>query len=366
MRQGHTSLWRTDLGAWNLRITRGTEPLFILASVMCVLAIGIALVATLMGSSDRLVIAAIFAAGLAQLAILALARRDNRDVVIRKLLADLAALDRRVAILTEVRVPVKMKPEPEEKVLLPQLGPAQAIDQPQIAQEQLDFYLEPVVDLSSGRTAHYRASVMLRMADGVSFGMDSVQAGADRAGVRPLLETLTLARALPALRRLKERGRGAMIFTPASAGSFASEDFLARVEDILEAGEGIADAVVLDMSEVALAELSAEGMQGVTRLADKGIHFCLSGASSYGPDPATLASIGFRFVMVEAHLLARSDYDEFAQACGYAGIEIIAAHVDTRDVLAQLRGHTSLGFGELFAPPRLVRELRDSQDAAAA
>jgi EAL domain-containing protein (putative c-di-GMP-specific phosphodiesterase class I) len=325
-------------------------------------AIGLGLAAAMTGRSDMLVVAAILAAGLAQLAILALARRDDRDALIRKLFSDFGALDRRVAMLTEMRPPLAQA-VPERQTALSASGPEPSLNLPQ---EQLDFYLEPVVDLSSGRTAHYRASVMLRMADGMSFGMESVQAGADRAGVRPLLETLTLARALPALRRLKERGRGAMIFMPASAGSFASEDYLARVEEILEAGDGIAETVVLEMSEAALAELSSEGMQGVTRLADRGIHFCLSGARSQGPDPATLASIGFRFVMVETHLLCRSDYDAFAQACVYAGLEIIAAHVGMRDALGQLRSQTSLGFGALFAPPRLVRDLRESENAAAA
>jgi EAL domain-containing protein (putative c-di-GMP-specific phosphodiesterase class I) len=336
-----------------------------MAGIMCVAAIGMALTAAMMGRSDMLLVTAVFTAALAQLVILALARSDGRDVAIRKLLSDFAALDRRVAILTEVRLPPAQS-EPEAEAELPEAEMAPSPDLPQMPQEQLDFYLEPVVDLSSGRTAHYRASVMLRMPDGTSFGMDSVLVGADRAGVRPLLESLTLARALPALRRLKDRGRSAMIFTPASADSFASEEFLTRVEDILEAGEGIAEGVVLDMSEVALSELSSEGMQGVTRLADRGVNFCLSGASCHGPDPATLASIGFRFVMVEAHMLARSEYDEFAQGCGYAGIEIIAANVDTRDALALLRGHTSLGFGELFAPPRLVRDMRDSENAVAA
>lgn len=321
-------------------------------------AMGLALAAAMTGRSDMLLVAAISAAGLAQLAILALARPDNRDVLIRKLFADFVALDRRVTALAETH-PAPPQDESE-------LSEAEAEESPDPPQEQLDFYLEPVVDLSSGRTAHYRASVMLRMGDGMSFGMESVQAGADRAGVRPLLETLTLARALPALRRLKERGRNAMIFTPASADSFASEDYLTRVEEILEAGDGIADAVVLEMSAAALAALSPEGMQGVTRLADRGVHFCLSGARSQGPDPATLASIGFRFVMVDAYLLARSDYEDFAQACVYAGIEIIAAEVDERDVLGQLRGHTSLGFGAVFAPPRLVRDLRESENAAAA
>lgn len=330
---------------------------------MCGAAICLTLAAALMGRGDLLLVTAIFAASLAQLAILAFARTDGRDVAIRKLLADFAVLDRRVARLSEMQPPAKVPAAlaPQAALTPPSSEPSQALPQ-----EQLDFYLEPVVDLSSGRTAHYRASVMLRMADGMSFGMESVQAGADRAGVRPLLETLTLARALPALRRLKERGRNAMIFTPASAESFASEEFLARVEEILEAGDGIAQAVVLDMSEAALAELSAEGMQGVTRLSDKGVNFCLSGASSHGPDPATLVGIGFRFVMVEAQFLARREYDEFAQACGYAGIEIIAANVDTRDALARLRGHISLGFGGLFAPPRLVRDLRESENAAAA
>jgi EAL domain-containing protein (putative c-di-GMP-specific phosphodiesterase class I) len=333
---------------------------------MCAAAIGLALAAALMGRSDLLLIIAVFASALAQLAILALARPDGREVVIRKLLADFAVLDHRVANLSEMQLTAQPQAQPELQGELPEPEADPSTTLPQLPQEQLDFYLEPVIDLSSGRTAHYRASVMLRMPDGTRFGMESVQAGADRAGVRPLLESLTLARALPALRRLKDRGRSAMIFTPASADSFASEEFLARVEDVLQAGDGIAEGVVLELTETALAELSSEGMQGLTRLSDSGVKFCLSQASSHGPDPATLANIGFRFVMVEAQLLARRDYDEFAQACGYAGIEIIAASVDARESLALLRGHTTMGFGALFAPPRLVRDLRESENAAAA
>lgn len=349
-----------------MRINWGTQSLSILAGVLCVAAIGAVLLAAAMGRSDILLIAAIFMLGLAQLAGLMLGRADNRDAALRTMAADLNALERRVGILTEIRVPVKA-PAPQGEV--PVASGAGLPDAPAPSEtptDQLDFYLEPMVDLSSGRTAHYRASIMLRMADGMRIGMESVQRGAERAGVRPLLETLTLARALPALRRLQERGRSAMIFAPASAASFASEDFLARVEEILDAGSQIAASIVLDVNEAALAELSEEGMQGVTRLAERGVNFCLSGASGYGPVPGTLATLGFRFVMVEADLLKGDGFNDFAQGCLDAGLEVVAAHVDTREQLSQLQGYTSLGFGTLFAPPRLVRDMRGHDGAVAA
>lgn len=347
-----------------LRIIWGAKPFFILSGLMCAAAIALALLAA-MGRGDTGLAVGLFLLGLGQLAALALWQMDRSAALAHKTAAELKALERRVAILTEVRPPVHAKPHKdistEPKPEMP-AGPAPAA----MREEHLDFYLEPVIDLSNGRTAHYRASVMLRMADGMRFGMESVQRGAERAGVKPLLETLTLARALPALRRLQERGRSAMIFAPASAESFAAEEFLSRVEEILDAGDQVAAGVILEVSEAALASLSDAGMAGITRLADRGVSFCLANASAQGPVPATLASLGFRFVMMEANLLGGSDPDMFAHACMDAGIEIIAAHVDTREQLSRLQGYTSLGHGTVFAPPRLVRDMRQSEGSVAA
>lgn len=341
-------------------MNRTIRPLVVVVGLICIAAIGLALAAAAIGRSEFILIAAVFAMGLAQLVSMTQSREGQHTRKIRKLEARVLSLEKQLA----AGEPGEAKKAEQDADDLPS-GSRVAPPSPSKA-DNLDFYLEPIIDLSSGRTAHYRASVSLRLADGARFGMDSVKQGAERAGVGSMFELLAFVRAVPVLQRLKSRGRSVSIFAPASAASFANPKFMQRIGNLLSSEPEIAAGLVIEVSESEMARLSDEGMRGLAKLADQGICFCLSGTKGRGPEVATLADLGFRYVIMDARLIESGMGKDFVAGCRQNGIEIIAGQVDERDMLLGLPDRATFGFGPLFAAPRLVRPSQDEATGKAA
>ncbi len=331
-------------------------------------AIVLALAAAAMGHTDMILIAAVFTLGLAQLVFMASADTEFSSQMMR----EIKQLRDRVAHLEvmPLQLPETLSNSPSRSA--PSAADARMAARmentaaPGLFTEQLDFYLEPVIDLGSGRTAHYRASLMMRMPGGVRFGMDSVRRGAERAGVGAQLEALNLARALPVLSKLRERGRDASIFVPVTADSLADVSFMDRVLELAGMQNEMISRVVLDVDAANLSGLDSEPMRGLQRLAGMGFGFCLSGLrDGQGPQPALLEKLGFCFLAVDAKLIDAGVFANYIRACREMGIEVIAAQVDDADMLIGLPDKASLGFGSLFAQPRLVRQDQPLSAAAA-
>jgi hypothetical protein len=114
-------------------------------------------------------------------------------------------------------------------------------------------------------------------------------------------------------------------------------------------------------------------MEGLARLAELGATLSLSEARLEGPDPATLALLGFRFFDLDVPWLASAHgwdaFDEDGDVCCLArraeaaGLTVIAANVAASHELERVRPFARLARGPLFSPPRIVR--RDIADLPA-
>jgi cyclic-di-GMP phosphodiesterase TipF (flagellum assembly factor) len=244
----------------------------------------------------------------------------------------------------------------------------------QFEEERFDLYLEPIVQIEDGSTRHYRGSLSLRMTDGTRVGMETIQHQATKAGLMPMLDILTVTRVLPVLRRLMQRQRGVGIFCTASAASLADRDFIQKLNGLISDNSDLAKGLIIEVKQQALAELSKEGQEGLARLAELGVTFCLGDADGHGADVQTLSHLGFHYVAMDVMTLANASSKQaeeklnaFARDASFHGLEVIAGNVSTRTELAAVSTRASLGYGALFSPPRLVRhEIAASSAAAAA
>jgi cyclic-di-GMP phosphodiesterase, flagellum assembly factor TipF len=241
-------------------------------------------------------------------------------------------------------------------------------------EERFDLYLEPIVQIEDGSTRHYRGSLSLRMSDGTRVGMETIQHQATKAGLMPMLDILTVTRVLPVLRRLMQRQRGVGIFCTASPASLADQDFISKLNGLISDNSDLAKGLIIEVKQHALAELSKEGQEGLAKLAEHGVTFCLGDADGHGPDVQTLSDLGFHYIAMDVMTLANSSSKQaeekliaFTRDASFHGLEVIAGNVSTRTELAAVSAKASLGFGSLFSPPRLVRaEIATSSAAAAA
>ena len=242
---------------------------------------------------------------------------------------------------------------------------------------KLDLLLEPVVELDGTSTVYYRASVSLNREDGSRVGPYLLALSAERGGFMPVLDLALFRQVCPVLRHLKARNRRAGVFCPLSAHSFADRNILDELIRFLRANQDAAGGMVIEVSQASLAALSPSGMEGLAYLAELGATLSLSDARVEGPDPATLALLGFRFLDLDIAALASTHgwdgFDEggevsrLAGRAEQAGLTVIAANIASAPELERVRMFARLARGSLFSPPRIVRrDIADRTDQAAA
>lgn len=256
-------------------------------------------------------------------------------------------------------------------------GEAASMDAGSLDAGQLDLHLEPVVELDATRTVYYRASLALTRKDGSLVGSHLLSLGAAGDGFAPALDLALFRRVCPVIRHLKARSRRPGVFCPLSPQAFAERDVLDELVQFLRANEDAAGAMVIEISQSDLAALSPAGMDGLAWLAELGATLSLREARLEGPDPATLALLGFRFFDLDVAALARihgwEAFDEdgdvrgLARRAEEAGLTVIAANVARAEELEHVRPFARLARGSLFSPPRIVRrDIADQPDQAAA
>ena len=240
-------------------------------------------------------------------------------------------------------------------------------------EERFDLYLEPIVQIEDGSTRHYRASLSLRMADGTRVGMETIQHQATKAGLMPMLDILTITRAMSVLRKLMQRQRGVSIFCTASTAALADTDFITRLNRLIVDNHDVARALVVALGQPDLGALSPQGQEGLVRLAEQGVALCLTDADGQGVEARALRDLGFRFVAMDIMTLANSSSKQaddtvaaFVRDASLHNLNVIASNVATRTELAAITTRAGLGFGPLFSPPRLVRHDLTGQVASAA
>jgi EAL domain-containing protein (putative c-di-GMP-specific phosphodiesterase class I) len=226
--------------------------------------------------------------------------------------------------------------------------------------ERLDLLLEPVIELSSGDTNHYRA--LLNMVDdqGQEVAHADLMAKAEENGVRPRLDQHLLRQVLPVFRRLRLKHPAMRLFVPLGAASLNTSDDLARLIALLEQSSDVAPGVVLEISHQSLGLLSAAGIEGLARLGRLGTNMCLARVSLTGLDLMSLRQLGVRFLDIDArgfeqgHGVAPS-WTEFAQFARSMQFQIVAGHVETAAQSLAAGRLARFGYGPYFAPPRRVR-----------
>jgi EAL domain-containing protein (putative c-di-GMP-specific phosphodiesterase class I) len=363
------------------RRSRATAVIYLGFCGLTVVAIGVSVAAVYGAIGEQAVAAAVGLVGLVQLSILVRNwRRASAGASSPVVVApERHARDRAVAAVTKDR---RAGPDMLESTS-PRAGAddagskvgqsagtvATGIDL--LDQGRLDLHLEPVVELAGARTLYYRSTLALTRHDGSRMGPYLLSLSAERGGFASDLDLALFRRVCPVIRHLKARSRRPGVFCPLSPQSFAERDVLDELIEFLKANQDAAGGMVIEISQPDLAALSPAGMEGLAYLAELGATLSLSEARLEGPDPATLALLGFRFFDLDIAALASTygwdAFNEDGEICRLAGraeqagLTVIAANVVRSEELERVRPFARLARGSLFSPPRVVR--RDITDA---
>jgi|GEM_PF-1866389 len=227
------------------------------------------------------------------------------------------------------------------------------------AQERLDLLLEPVVELATGATAHYRARVNMVSQSGGEVLHEEMMRQADAGGMRAALDVHVARLAFPVLRRLRNKHPAMCLLLPLGAATLKTEQDISRLLQVMDDME-TARGIVFDIAQGDLAGLDGSGIAGLARLGRLGVRMALSKVSVTGLDLASLRQLGVRFLDIDAKgLSARAEsapaWIEFAQFARAMQFQMIGGGIESASQADNASRVARFGYGPYFAPPRRVR-----------
>jgi EAL domain-containing protein (putative c-di-GMP-specific phosphodiesterase class I) len=220
--------------------------------------------------------------------------------------------------------------------------------------------LEPVVDLFTSKTTHYRLHLGMVREDGEEVASETVLHHADRTGLRAGFDLHAAREALQLLQRLRQRDAGLSIFLPVGAHTLQSGETVDRLVGLLSEYGSVANGLVLEIPHAMLAGLSDLGLEGLAKLARGGHTLALSNVSTSGVDLPALSKLNVRFVSINvANVLAGDGLSkailQFAQVARSLRVQMVVTNVSDQRVVSHISKITRFASGPVFAEPRRVR-----------
>ncbi len=228
------------------------------------------------------------------------------------------------------------------------------------AREHFNFLLEPIIDLTTNRTAHYRVRFSITAANGIEIDYSKLTLNADRGELRPTLDVHVINQAIPLLRRLRARHPAMRMFIPLGAATLVSENTIALVTQMLSEADNVAQGMVFELTHDALAGLNEAGIAGLAAIARIGATLALTGASIAGLDLAALRQLGVKFIGIEARSIepgfgVTQTWLDFAEVARGMQFQILLTNVENSAQAASASQIARLVAGHFFAPPRRVK-----------
>lgn len=226
--------------------------------------------------------------------------------------------------------------------------------------DDLTVSLEPIVDLQSGGTAHYRVHLGLASKSVENFNHENLLHHADRIGVRTQLDIFVAREAALLLRRLRERDPTLLMFMPIGAATLANPKAMAQILSDRQVDYDVASGLALELPHAMLAGLTDQALEGLATLARNGVLLALTHASVSGLDLNALATLNVRFVSLGMGALGASDRPNaalinFAAVARKSRVQLIISDVSNPRVIASLPQISRLACGPCFAAPRRVK-----------
>jgi EAL domain-containing protein (putative c-di-GMP-specific phosphodiesterase class I) len=235
--------------------------------------------------------------------------------------------------------------------------------------DQLLVSLEPIVDLHSGSTAHYRIHLGMSSPTGGELSHELLLHHADRKGVRSQLDIFVAREAGLLLRRLRVRDPGLNIFIPIGAATLSSPESLNRLIADRHAAADVAAGLSFEIPHASLAGLTEVALEGLAVLARQGAILALSNVSLAGLDLNAMNTLNVRYVGLDVGAIdpatgPTSSMIGFAQAARASRVQMVVTGVSDPRVVAKLPQITRLAAGPCFAEPRRVKREMAQETAA--
>lgn len=275
----------------------------------------------------------------------------------------LAEWQRHLAVVPAAPV---VQPEPVQAVEMQDEQPLEAthvdadVPPPAPPQPGIATSLEPIVDMFSGKTAHYRLHFALTVEGEPDIPQDRISHFADEGALRPGLDVHLVREALGMLKILRARDARLSILVPIGAHTLSSADALSQLVALHLAERSVSDGLVLDVSHAVLASLPEAAFEGLAHLARNGFVLGLSNTAIQGVDLHALHQLNVRYVGIAAGNIGddakmSTTVAQFVQVARGLGLTVMVTGVGTMAQAQGLMRIARFASGAAFALPRRVR-----------
>jgi EAL domain-containing protein (putative c-di-GMP-specific phosphodiesterase class I) len=226
--------------------------------------------------------------------------------------------------------------------------------------DALNLAMEPIVDLYTSQTAHYRMVLGMINDAGQEVPHDVFVHYADRTNARPALDVFVAGEALAILAQLRKRDPKLSVFIPVGASTLASPDSVYKILDLLKQSPDLATGLVVDVAHAVLASLPESSIEGLALLARSGVVLSLSNAAISGVDLASLGKLNVRFIGLNASNLGLGgntapELSGFVQSARALRIQVVVSQVADPRQVENLGRIARYACGAAFAAPRRLR-----------
>jgi cyclic-di-GMP phosphodiesterase TipF (flagellum assembly factor) len=242
-----------------------------------------------------------------------------------------------------------------------------------LAENRVDLYLQPVVNLPQRKTVFYESFSRLRDETGRILMPAEYLAVAEPEGLISAIDNLLLFRCVQLVRRLAKQDRKVGIFCNISMASLGDDVFFPQFLEFLADNRDLAGALIFEIGQAAFEARGGVEARNMAKLSDLGFRFSLDKVTSLDLDYQDLQRADVKFLKVTAEVLldqlleiegrpalrALSDFHaaDFAALTRRWGVEVVAEKVESeRQVVDILDLEIGYGQGHLFGEPRAIRE----------
>ena len=231
-----------------------------------------------------------------------------------------------------------------------------------LEQNRVDVYLQPIVSLPQRKTRFYEAFSRIRTEDGRIMLPEHYLALAEDRGLISVIDNLLLFRCVQLIRKVKKRGLDVGFFVNIASHTLSDENFLTQFTDFMEMNAELADCMILELSQIDVADCWPVVADRMAHLAGLGFRFSMDQLTSLDIDYEELGRRRFKFVKSPVDLLldgtgADIHPMDLKQALARPRIDLIVDKIETERSVAELLDYdVDFGQGYLFGEPRPSRD----------
>ena len=230
-----------------------------------------------------------------------------------------------------------------------------------VREDHIELYLQPIVRLPQRSQVFFECFSRIMDDKGNIIRPEQYLPVATSAGLAAAVDNLLLFKCVQLVRRTRRENPEIVFFCNISKSTLTDIDFFTDFIDFMADNTNLISSLVFEFSQETTLDKDYEIQNGLDRLSKLGFRLSLDQLHQLNVDLPKLASQGFKFIKIDAHLLhemARGDTPNLNMralkgALDRVAMDLIVEKIENEEMLKDLLDlQIDFGQGYLFGAPK--------------